>query len=142
MIAYKVVAKKTRYGSNAIGYLRDYEHMFEWSMFRKVLKKYPELKQYFPVYKKNATVTAVSRSAGIFAFREKFQAETFIKEYFNGIRSKVEIIKIEGTSRNVKVINFIYGAFNICHLSEKKPRIPLRELMPGVVLFNTIKVLD
>jgi len=79
IFAYKVVSDETRYGSNAMGFVKSYDT--KWSYFKEELNRYPKLIPFFPKYTKGALIKAVPNSYGIFAFKTYTAAEDFIRKY-------------------------------------------------------------
>lgn len=100
MIAYKVIHEKTRYGSNAAIYQENNNKSIEC-----LLKKYPKLTKYFPIYEKGKEISFVSGSIGLMCFKLKDDAKTFMylghrsNTYnFNIIKIKYDKIDILPTS--------------------------------------------
>jgi hypothetical protein len=132
MIAYKVVHKKTRYGSNAAGFIKDNgEKSFYYTV--KQLK----LKKFFPVYKKNTVVKQAPKSVGLMAFESLDQALGFIYEY----DFDAKIIKVEGTRKRKQARKIRHGCMNIEYLLEEdgKHLTPTHE---GTIFFAKLKVLE
>lgn len=91
MIAYKVVHDPSRYGSNAAGYIQSNNGNF--SNFKYLLRDYPQLRPFFPVYNKGKIVRAAKRTSGIICFSNISEANSFINyEYLNNVM----IIKVRG----------------------------------------------
>ncbi len=87
MIAYKVIDKVTKYGSNAWIY-REYGNISEF------IADNPEAKKYFPKYEKGKIIRGVKGSPGIFCFENVEDARNFIDVYSEAI-----IIKVEGIGK-------------------------------------------
>ncbi len=89
-IAYKVVRKWKRYGTN----LTIYESLAsKQAQVKKLLKEHSNL---FPTYHKGATVHKASGTEGLFIFLEKRRAEEFIE--WELPHRPVKIIKVKPLS--------------------------------------------
>lgn len=90
MICYKVVSKKSRYGTNLSIYLKLHNKLKR----KTLLKMYPKLKDFLPIYYKNKIIKRVEDSPGIMVFNHRYSAENFIIE--NDLVKVCKIVKVEG----------------------------------------------
>jgi hypothetical protein len=87
MIAYKVVEKKTRHGSN-------------WMLINLYGEKHrltAKYKKYFPKYNVGATVKSIPDSVGILCFKEKHNAMGFIGSY--GLEEHAKVVRVDGEGK-------------------------------------------
>lgn len=138
MIAYKVVEKNTRHGSN-------------WAIYRnfcksrphldsKIRKKYP---QYFPRYLKGTTVKAATGSVGIMCFEDKTDAQRFLIRELDYGNIYGKIIKVKGYNKNK--VTFWIG----CHCASSPENIIENKFAEGTmrpplgtIAFKSVKVLE
>jgi len=131
MIAYKVIHKKTRYGSNAAGYIAEFgEHDFYNCVEALSLKKF------FPVYRKDTIVEQAPKSVGLMAFESFDKAKHFTQDY--SITAK--IVKVEGTPKRKQPKVITQGCMNILALVYSKGN--LTPAPTGTVFFTKLKVLE
>ena len=106
-IAYKVVRKWKRYGTN----LTIYESLAsKQAQVKKLLKEHSNL---FPTYHKGATVHKASGTEGLFVFLEKRHAEEFIEWELSHLRVKIIKVKPQSKVRKPKKVCSHNG--NILH---------------------------
>jgi hypothetical protein len=134
MIAYKVVHKKTRYGSNAAGYIAEYNER----AFHKTVEKL-NLQKFFPVYKKDAIVKQAPKSVGLMAFDSLDRALCFV--YNHDFTAK--IIKVEGTPKRKQLNKIIQGCMRIEYLAAEETKEDYYTCAPeGTIFFAKLKVLE
>lgn len=145
MIAYKVVMKGTRYGSNYLMFFNNLKRSNAYGTrtdkniarsIRRIIRKL-ELEKYFPRYKKGTIVKAAPRSSGILCFETIYDAGDFMSKHFIG---DSEIIKVDGIRKRkgpVKIVTQC-GA-NIRNL-KKKDKIVTS--YTRVIAFSKVKVLE
>jgi hypothetical protein len=95
MIAYKVVEKNTRWGSNWAMFKHSHMKIMPGLHWKKALAFKKEYPKYFPRYFKNYIIKAVPNSPGILCFRYYRHAQLFICRY-SWTEIKIIIIKVEG----------------------------------------------
>jgi hypothetical protein len=133
MIAYKVVHKKTRYGSNAAGYIEDYgERSFHNTVEQLKLEKF------FPVYKKDVVVKQAPKSVGLMAFESLDKARSFRRNY----AFDAKIIKVEGTRKRKQAPKIIPGCMCIKYLLKEVGKEHLTFTPEGTIFFAKLKVLE
>ena len=145
MIAYKVVEKQTRWGSNWMmfkDYLADKEISRLVLVYRIGLnfrKKNPE---FFPRYFRGSVVKAAPKSKGILCFETKQHAENFISDFF--LKHRATVVKVQGIGRARRIDSVIRGCGAVpWHLVTKKG--DALYMMPppkGTIAFNAVKVLE
>jgi len=136
-IAYKVVGKRHRYGTNACIYIQNHS----LKSFKEYLKKCPILAKFFPAYKKNSIIKAVNCSEGIYCFKHKKYIPNFL--YVNGIPPKnVKIVKVIGYGPVKKIPDFIPGCGNLHRLKFFKDKREYTFSFKGVISFRKVKVLE
>ena len=91
MIAYKVVDKKTRKGSNFVLIAHNFNDTPEET---EKLSNKKGHKQYFPYYLKGKRVYKARNSVGIICFTYKSDAENF-REMYSALKEYSIIIKVE-----------------------------------------------
>jgi hypothetical protein len=142
MIAYKVVGKRHRYGSNLSAWLQFNPTS---KSYKAVIEKVPFL---FPRYQKGKTIVAAEGTIGIMCFETKKAAENFIDSMFNwGFcdRNKVKIIKVESKeeplSRNPRIL---CSCVDIFRLAKYYTYTIMYETSYGthVIAFKSITVLE
>ncbi len=143
MIVYKVVEKKTRYGSNMIIFKKYCQSGLDSSDYirrriiraKRFIKENPE---YFPRYFRNTVVESVKESLGILTFENEEAANEF--QRINSItgRSKVVTVRGIGTPREV---TYLYGGCG-ADPSNLKGSISSTRAPFGTVAFESVKVLD
>lgn len=135
-IAYKVVDKKTRHGSNFVVYLTE---LFQDRTFEEVEDtiKYLRLKRYFPIYKKGKIVKAAPDSVGIFCFNDKDSAFDFMNN--NEILEFCNIVSVRGIGKSLNV-KYISSNCGSCLYYVKS----MRDVPPpiGTVFYNSVEVLE
>ena len=94
IIAYKVVDKETRYGTNAALMLHAKEH--DRCDVARVLIAY---EQFFPKYERDAFIECVPNSPGVCCFETIEDAQNFIRDDLGDLCYEVKIIKVEGLKR-------------------------------------------
>ena len=110
---YKVVHKKTRKGSNwCLMAKRNLPETID-----KAIKK-ADMQDYFPTYKKGATIKKVPKTGGLFCFITKPEAELFIA--VNKLDQMCKVIEVRPVKRVCKTITFILGAGIISNLLKLK----------------------
>ena len=126
MLAFKVVEKNTRCGTNWAIYKNNYNTDFSF------IKKH---KEYFPRYLKNTIVHAVKGSVGILCFKDEKHAQKFIDIY----QINAKIVKVEGYNQNL-------SDFRInCHCGSSPHNIlGWERIQPpkGTIAFESVKVLE
>ncbi len=137
IIAYKVVHKKYRYGSNASAFIQS----SNIRTFLKFLKDHRKASRFFPLYIKDSTIKAPYNTPGIFCFMSKKYAIDYMCDY--GLHS-CKIIKVEGYNRRKdpqifeggfdldKFFHYYY-IFNSCKIHVDRSK---------VITFGKIKVLE
>jgi hypothetical protein len=91
MIAYKVVDKRTRYGTNAAIFIDSTK--FSKYEFERFIKE-NDLVEYYPSYEKGNIAEAVKDSHGIMCFHDINDAYDFMER--ENLEDICEIIKVEG----------------------------------------------
>ena len=136
-ICYKVVEKRTRYGSN-------------WSIYRAIffmnraetLPKPPD-SPYFQTYKKGSTIKCVPGSVGIMVFESKRSAKYFAS---NGAlnNDRVMIIKVLGVGKMPHSLILWECGSKPQQLLEEKGRMGHIYVDPpyGTLFFKSVKVLE
>lgn len=139
MIAYKVVDKEYRLGSNALLYIDT--NGFE--LFKRAVQKY-QLQLYFPVYKKGAIVKAVEGSIGIMCFFSEDCAKEFI--YYYRISRPVIIVKVDGKNlineSVTKKIKLIPGCAGSLARIKHDQRYKYLDNSHDIVTFSEVLVLE
>ena len=135
---FKVIDEKTKYGSNAWGFM--YRHGEK--SFIDTLEKYPKYLKFFPKYSPGAIITAPKGTVGIFCFASVESSRDFVEVYNKNswsIRS-TSIIKVESYSIPLYNVNIIEGAMDISELLSGS----ISRVKPpnGSVLLRKIKVLE
>lgn len=92
-VLYKVVGKEHRYGTNMTGYMCNKN--LDAKEVEKFLESIPELKPFFPRYKKNSVVKAAPGSVGLLCFEDREFAEAFIARYPESLTKAGTIIKVK-----------------------------------------------
>ncbi|MHA1305405.1 MAG: hypothetical protein ACTSPI_17025 [Candidatus Heimdallarchaeaceae archaeon] len=138
-IAYKVVEKYTRLGTNLMIYKR-YGDVHER---RELIKRYPLL---FPRYQKGKILEADKQTEGFFIFEDKFYIETFIcyEGLFEG-DLKILRVKLLDSPKQPKKILKGCGARPMKLSKIFKNQIPQYDLSPapsGSWVCQKIEVLD
>jgi hypothetical protein len=104
-IAYKVVGKRNRFGSNMNIFLKEHHFgpmRFEmWKNENKALWK--RLRRYFPQYIKGSIVKSVKGSPGIMCFETYEEAEKFTKLFWHITLNNCTIIKVKGIGEKTNV---------------------------------------
>ena len=104
MIAYKVVEKGTRHGTNWVLFKSSVNCRITnqticksiiKSRRRRIMRKAPHL---FPRYLKNSCVIASSKTPGIFCFVDYQSAECFIDYHHEPLKNCI-IVKVEGIGK-------------------------------------------
>jgi len=136
MTAFKVVGKRTRWGSNITLYRNNYplnEHLVD---ARRLCREHPD---YFPKYSKGATITALKSTPGIMCFKDRDYAEDFLETY--DIRLEAKIIRVRGIGRPRRSLKIFSGCGDtpeyLWTLEE-----PIGSPITGTVAFKSVKVLD
>jgi hypothetical protein len=105
-IAYKVVGKKHRCGTNLTLFILSCGGRLTKTFQRMVA----EHSEYFPVYSKGAKVTAVPGSVGLLAFRYKRDAVAFqVDEDFTAATEIVRVRAIRGKIRRCTAFSLYPG---------------------------------
>jgi hypothetical protein len=135
MIVYKVVDKKSRYGSNAAIYMKI--NNLDQNQFKKQIEGW-RISNYFPKYKKDEIVKYVKRSPGIMCFENPNKAKQFIMK--ENIDDVTEIIKVKG-------IDMIYDGnrrFDIVRCVGSKPFdiYTMPNLSVRYITFKEVEVLE
>jgi len=133
MIAYKVVHRKTRYGSNAAGYIEEHNEM----LFHETVERL-SLQKFFPVYKKDAIVKQAPKSVGLMAFDSLDRALHFVYNY----DFTAKIIKVEGTPKRKQLNRIIQGCIRIEYLAEEVEDGYSISAPEGTIFFAKLKVLE
>jgi hypothetical protein len=138
-IAYKVVGKITRYGTNATG-----SELSELQT-KKIIEENPK---FFPRYKKGEVIKAVKGSQGIYCFLGKKDAINF-KNQYDILREKARIVKVIGYGSPNKNPLFISSCMQLDNLinsfddEEKYTKWKYRHCYyVSIATFKTIKVLE
>ena len=136
MIAFKVVGKRTRRGSNITIYRNNHPLNERPIDARRLCRENPD---HFPKYSKGATITALESTPGIMCFKDRDYAEDFLETY--DIRLEAKIIRVRGIGRPRRSLK-IFGdcGDNPEYLWTLKE--PIRSPIPGTVAFRSVKVLD
>lgn len=152
MIAYKVVLKEYRYGSNFALYFyfkKRNQHASNKTMMSRIKNKITKLKleEYYPRYTPRSVIKAAPKSSGIFCFLTRIDAQAFIDShclsFSNNIKKYFEIIKVNGYERNKLKVKFVqsYDTDDLEFvLASKRYYQPCN--IPGVVTFKSVKVLE
>jgi len=138
MIAFKVVDKRTRHGSNWTMFYRQSEEKNVKGRLAKIKKKIPNI---FPRYKKNRIINSLNESPGIYCFSSIYSAKAFI--YTHALERYTKIIKVRGFKEKNPSNLAIYGCgFYIENLLDFKNK-ELKELSySGVICFESVLVLE
>lgn len=104
-VAFKVVMKKYRFGTNAALYASTGWYNVVFSLermiaFKVALLSEPALKPYFPRYSKNTVVKAAKGSVGLMAFSSKQEAEYFILGELRGA-SSLHIVRLSYSMHDI-----------------------------------------
>lgn len=134
-IYYKVVDKKTRYGTNAAGYINKYGI----DAFTEVVNKF-NMYEYFPVYKDGATVSGVKGTPGIMCFNSIENAENFILNYPD-IMKNVSLLKVKSRCKCKSEFKIIYGCMDIQRLLYGN-HTASNYIRKGAVALNKITVIE
>ena len=138
MVVFKVVGKRTRWGSNITIYRNSYPLNKRLIEARRLCIKYPN---YFPKYSKGATVTGVADTPGIMCFEERKYAEDFLRTYL--LHDTAKIIRVRGIGRP----KYSFKIFFSCgdtpeYLWTLDESSKLGEAIPGTIAFESVKILD
>ncbi len=135
MIVYKVVEKKTRWGSNWTIFKHSYIRSVAAKNAVKFRKKHPE---FFPHYYKGRVIKAAPDSPGIMCFETRRAAETFI--FKTGIFSTAITIKVKGIGPPREV----HSISPECGIYPWKIAEGIRSGRPprGTIGFQAVKVLE
>ena len=139
MIAYKVVEKRTRWGSNWMMFKNRYAcgriSLEEFTRGLKFRKRHPEI---FPHYYRGRIIKAAPCSLGILCFETKKDAENFILDADFGSSATIVAVRGIGFARAVKKVLACCGAYpwrletgSFVTLAPK-----------GTLAFDAIKVLE
>ena len=135
---FKVVGKD-RYGANATAFQLEYSK----KEFNTILKTYPILQPFFPVYIRNSLVKAVPKSLRIMCFKDKYYAEAFISKHNRELRGSI-IIEVLGPGKPLRPRRTIPGCFDIRDLYCSNPLnrpVAKTHRYPGTITFRAIRVL-
>lgn len=147
-VAFKVVMKWHRFGTNAALYTSDsYNRIYSpkyMKYFKYLLDAYPTLKPYFPRYSKNTVVKAVPGSVGLMAFSSKLEAEDFIFCELRGM-STAYIVKLLYTKADIlnppmRIIGNCGG--RIMNLLDLDLGYSSRPVPEGTIFLSKATVLD
>ena len=105
-IAYKVVHKDYRWGSNLTIFAM--EKCKTQDSIARILDTNPQCKPYFPIYTKGSIITAVSESVGILCFLNKEYCTNFMLK--EDITDHCIIIKVRLIGRVNKNVRLVCGA--------------------------------
>ena len=105
-IAYKVVHKDYRWGSNLTIYATGINA--KPKDIQQTLEAHPECKAYFPTYAKGSTITAVLGSVGILCFDSVLHCHDFMAK--EDIANYSTIIKVRLIGRVNKNVRLVKGA--------------------------------
>ncbi|MCK5255074.1 MAG: hypothetical protein KAQ81_03565 [Deltaproteobacteria bacterium] len=135
MIAFKVVEKRTRFGSN-LAICRASHHGSAFSNVIKAFKrKYP---QFFPRYLKGSIVKKAVGTVGILTFKTWYDAERFACS-LSAWRS-LKIIKVKGIGKPKEEVWLIGNCgsdpTNLLNAGEEVPA------PTGTLAFPTVRVLE
>jgi len=140
IIAYKVVHKETRYGSNAALFMRDKNRYYESeAIFKEALEECSELRKFFPIYLKGKKIRRVKDSCGILCFLTIRDAENFLERYC-GLSKITKIIKVTGilfkTGEEIRLIGN-------CGKIENLLRGKFQHVPPfGTITFKEVTILE
>ena len=149
MIAYKVVSKKYRYGSNWTMGVEEllYENYGHYIMkdIRGIMSGFPGM---FPKYEKGATVKAAKGSIGILCFERKKDAHRFLNAYWR-LREYATIIKVKGRGKRKGKVHIKTGAGGFFNYAQKMIMKSWKEpwdfcgtAPEGTVAFDEVEVLE
>jgi hypothetical protein len=133
-MAYKVVTEEGRLGTNAAMALYGQSLLSE-----NVFRKYRE---YYPVYNKGATITAVKGSAGICCFKTMKDANLFIGNSYSLRCSNMLIIKVKGFKKVDNPVLKSGCGGPPAHIMKRIEINPPRVLPKGFISFEKVKVLE
>lgn len=148
MIAYKVVNKETRDGSNWTMFINDkfYNKYAKEDKIKDGLRAAKEFKkqhpEYFPKYKKDTIVYAAPGSVGIMCFETAENAYDFIHRY--DLNSRAKAIKVDGIGRaKRKNIKITCGCgSNPGNLTNIHYYLIETDPPEGTITFKSVKVLE
>jgi hypothetical protein len=138
-IAYKVLDRETRHGSN-------YTML---SVDKELYKITKILEVFFPVYTVGHIVSAVPNSCGIMCFNCEENAKTFMS--FNyGLRTHGMLVKIVGINRLPTPVSIFSGCGSrpmklLSLLVAKMGYAPIGDIMPppeGIMCFESVFVIE
>ena len=145
LIAYKVVEKGTRWGSNWMMFkdvLTDPEALP--SSCEKGLKFQKEHPEFFPRYFKNTIVKAAPKSRGILCFETKQHAERFIT--YSDLKHRAIIVKVRGIGQARQIVSVIpnCGSFpwHLTLTTKMKLGFYMMRAPKGTIAFNAVEVLE
>ena len=142
-IAYKVVHKDYRWGSNLTIYAS--EGNKKPQAIQQLLDALPSCKPYFPTYIKGATITAVPGSVGILCFESEKHCHNFM--FKEDITDCCSIIKVRLIGRINKNVRLVFGAgshpMHILNI-QKEGNDPLYFMNPptGSIAVPAVEVLE
>jgi hypothetical protein len=119
-IAYKIVGKRNRMGTNMNICLE--EKGISFTKFKKEYNKvWNDIKQYFPKYVKGEVINSVKGTVGIMCFQTKKSAQYFINDSWLN-KSNLEIIKVLGCGKIRKRFKYIGGCGSEVSYLKKDPK--------------------
>ena len=135
MIAFKVVEKRTRFGSN-LAICRASHHGSAFSNVIKAFKrKYP---QFFPRYLKGSIVKKAVGTVGILTFKTQFDADHFAASL--SARPSLKIIRVEGIGKPKEKVRLIGNCgSDPTNLLNEEEEIPAPT---GTLAFPVVRVLE
>ena len=138
-MAYKVVDKESRLGSNAA--LCMFINKLSIDEFKAQIILF-KVEEYFPEYKQGATVNAVPNSAEICCFRTMQNAEEWVAKNRIAMKPKFAIIKVRGKKKirdPILVCSCGAQALSINELIKGNTTLPPPK---GFISFEKVKVLE
>jgi hypothetical protein len=148
LIAYKVVGKQHRYGTNATLYITGGNQPSDGHGLASLKRNidYLQIQEYFPRYRKGTKVEAVPGSVGILCFGSRKDAQRFIEYYWDQylIKSPVKIVKVKGFSKITTPFRLASGCSDLGRIRNLSRKEAVLSVNPpnGTIAFKAVEVLE
>lgn len=148
LIAYKVVGKQHRYGTNATLYITGGNQPSDGHGLASLKRNinYLQVQEYFPRYRKGTRIEAVPGSVGILCFDSREDARRFIEGYWSQdlIRSPVKIVKVKGFSKITTPFRLASGCSDLGQMRKLRRKEAVLNMNPpsGTIAFKAVEVLE
>ena len=134
-VAYKVVEKGTRHGSNWAIYKQRHMTLFMKSFRKKYI-------HFFPRYLKGTIVKAMKSSVGIFIFPKLEDAQNFEEMLIRQDGVSTKIIKVQGLGERRKIERIILGCGTNPRLIINQNNFIFTDMCKGIYSYPAVKVLE